>query len=387
MNNPMRELNFYEQIVPIHNISEIADQSSYTEIPDDWLIALTDIRGSTVAIQKGRYKDVNALAAASIAALLNIIPHDIPFVFGGDGATALVPPETREEVRRALIATQRLAEDQFGMQLRAGIVPVKDVLQAGYTMRIAKLKMSDNFQQAIFTGGGLTHAENMLKDPAFVDQYQFTGDERFEADYTGFECRWNAIPSPYDETVCLMVNVIDPDSNRRIQRYQDIIHWIDANYGDSQKRHPIDSKRMTLAFNPLHFRTEARIRQRAVTLRKLLRYTWVVMKGRIAIWFSIGRWGTYKNFVMEATDNEKFDDTLRMTISGTHEQGEALKEYLEALHQQRVLAYGIQTSRHCLMTCIVFDHFGRQVHFIDGSNGGYALAALQMKEQMKAMGL
>jgi hypothetical protein len=110
------------------------------------------------------------------------------------------------------------------------------------------------------------------------------------------------------------------------------------------------------------------------------------MKGRIAIWFKIGQWGEYKDFVVGATDNEKFDDTLRMIISGTRQQGNELRDYLEALHVQGILAYGVHSSSHCLMTCIVFDHFGRQVHFIDGADGGYALAALQMKEQLKALG-
>jgi tRNA A37 N6-isopentenylltransferase MiaA len=253
-------------------------------------------------------------------------------------------------------------------------------------MRVAKLRMSDNFQQAMFTGGGLSYADTLLKDPEKGPRYQLETDEMYEADYTGFECRWNAIPSPYDETLSLIVNVIDPDNARRILRYQDIIHWIDGQYGDSQQRHPIDTSRMSLILNPFKFNVETRIRDRTANFRRLLRLAWVTMKGRIAIWFKIGKWGEYKNYVVEATDNEKFDDTLRMIISGTRQQGVALRNYLEALHAQGILAYGIHSSSHCLMTCIVFDHFGRQVHFIDGANGGYALAALQMKEQLKALG-
>jgi hypothetical protein len=36
------------------------------------------------------------------------------------------------------------------------------------------------------------------------------------------------------------------------------------------------------------------------------------------------------------------------------------------------------------MTCLVFDRDGRQVHFVDGADGGYALAAKKMKERMKS---
>jgi hypothetical protein len=44
--------------------------------------------------------------------------------------------------------------------------------------------------------------------------------------------------------------------------------------------------------------------------------------------------------------------------------------------------YGLHTSKTALMTCLVFDRFGKQVHFVDGSNGGYTLAAKQLKTQL-----
>lgn len=52
---------------------------------------VTDVRGSTGAIEDGRYRDVDALGVASIIALCNALPElDLPYVFGGDGATLLV---------------------------------------------------------------------------------------------------------------------------------------------------------------------------------------------------------------------------------------------------------------------------------------------------------
>jgi hypothetical protein len=35
------------------------------------------------------------------------------------------------------------------------------------------------------------------------------------------------------------------------------------------------------------------------------------------------------------------------------------------------------------MTCLVFERGGQQVHFVDGADGGYALAAKDMKQRMK----
>jgi hypothetical protein len=36
------------------------------------------------------------------------------------------------------------------------------------------------------------------------------------------------------------------------------------------------------------------------------------------------------------------------------------------------------------MTCLVFERDGRQVHFVDGADGGYTLAAKKMKERMRS---
>ena len=39
-----------------------------------------------------------------------------------------------------------------------------------------------------------------------------------------------------------------------------------------------------------------------------------------------------------------------------------------------------------MMTCLVFSlEQSRHVHFIDGADGGYALAALQLKAQLQAL--
>jgi hypothetical protein len=101
--------------------------------------------------------------------------------------------------------------------------------------------------------------------------------------------------------------------------------------------------------------------------------------GAFLMRFNINNWASYKPNFVGATDHEKFDDTLRMTIAGTAHQREKLSDFLESRRQSGELVYGIHTSESALVTCIVFDYFGRQVHLVDGAGGGYALAARQMK--------
>jgi hypothetical protein len=376
---------FYRDIAPFDDIRQLVDAQHYRPVPPDWWIALTDVRGSTKAIEQGRYKEVNGIAAASITALLNCAQGiELPFVFGGDGATILLPPDLLDAARQALQATQALSQAQFGLELRAGLVPVVDVLVRGAQVQVAKLRYSDNFQQAIFRGGGLSVAEALLKDPDQGQRYAVQPNPQAEADFSGFECRWSAIPSRSEETVCLLVVALGAPE-QHIATYRQALTLIERTYGDMQTRNPLVPQKMNVALNPRLYRVETAIRQRSTNLARRLALMAYSLLGYLLWHYKDNIWERYRQVVIGATDREKFDDALRMIISGTAQQRLALRAGLEGLRQQGKLVYGTHVTTHALMTCLVFERFGRQVHFLDGSGGGYALAAREMKAQLKAL--
>ena len=62
-----------------------------------------------------------------------------------------------------------------------------------------------------------------------------------------------------------------------------------------------------------------------------------------------------------------------------------IRSYLESLYQEQEIFYGLFESDTSLMTCYVHSlDDGHHIHFIDGGDGGYAMAAKQLKAQMKA---
>ena len=92
----------------------------------------------------------------------------------------------------------------------------------------------------------------------------------------------------------------------------------------------------------------------------------------------------YKREVETNADFRKFDDMLRMVLDCSETQASRLEALLEDHYQKGHLYYGIHKSTEALMTCLVFSLASHQhVHFVDGSNGGYAMAATQLKTQMK----
>ncbi len=368
----------------MENLKQITKTENYQDVPEDWLIAITDVRNSTKAIEAGRYKAVNTMAAVTITAVLNSIPDiDVPFLFGGDGASIVFPPEVSNQVFYALAAVKRLGRDSFDLEVRAGIVPVSDVIKGGYAVKAGKINNSENFQQPVFTGGGLDYADALIKSPQSAELYLIDDSFAGEADFSGFECRWSKHPAARGEILSLLVKATSPDTERNHQIYDHVLDSIHEIYGDEESRHPIEFKKMRVATSPQQYRNELGWKQESVTFVDTLKLMFLAIGGYLLWKFVDKIWDNYKKTVRETTDHEKFDDMLRMTISGTAEQRQKLSEFLEIYHSVGELCYGIHTADHSLMTCIVFDRFGRQVHFLDADAGGYAMAAKQLKLQLK----
>ncbi len=92
MKNTLFYTNLENYKEPVNEILSKTDL--FQRIPDDWYIIVTDIKGSTASIENGFSEIVNLIATGSIIAALNIASKyviDIPFFFGGDGATLLIP--------------------------------------------------------------------------------------------------------------------------------------------------------------------------------------------------------------------------------------------------------------------------------------------------------
>lgn len=384
---------FYMNLPIINNFIGITESRNFHSIPHDWYILITDIVGSTKAIKSGRYKEVNFLGASSIVAVLNIAGNlEIPFVFGGDGAAILIPPCLFAKAIQALLATRQIAINEFDMKLRVGAVPVCDVTQNGYDVQVAKIKVSANYYQAAFTGNGLSYATQLIKNPETAIAYNYQniiGDTK--ADFSGLECRWQDIVSRHGETVSLIVKAIPKNRELSNQIYQEVIEQIQYIYGNEDYLNPITKENLKLAFNYKHLKYETQLRAKSGKFLQKLLYFSKIMLENILGWFLMTfkikvadvDWGNYQDHAIATTDYQKFDDMLRMVISGNEVQRKRLTRYLKSNYKKGKLVYGIHISNRLIMTCLVFERNGNQVHFIDGADGGYTAAAKAMKRRIK----
>ncbi len=384
---------FYADLSVLENFTDITRSENFHVVPNDWAVIITDITESTKAISEGKYKDVNLLGACSIIVILNIVGDlEIPFVFGGDGASILIPSKFIPEAEQALLAVQKLATDEFNLDLRVGIVPM-EAIASNHEIKIAKLRISENYDQAILRGGGISYATDLVKNQATTDLYTpKSQSSEAIADFSGLECRWQDIPTRHEEILSLIVLVTAPSQSQTDLLYREVINQIDRIYGKGIECHPVVSENLQLAFREKNLSAETRVFTASQSWLNQFSYLWklrlINLLGLILMTFNIKtgmfNWGDYKQIVSEATDFKKFDDVLRMVISGRTKQRQKLVDYLEQKFKEGRLVYGVHVSDRALMTCLVFERAGRQVHFVDGADGGYALAAKEMKERIKS---
>jgi hypothetical protein len=381
---------FYEKIPATFAFNDFANPDAYLEVPSDWYVAITDVVGSTKAIEEGRYKDVNAIGVASIVGVRNAVQGiSIPFVFGGDGATLLVPGEDVDKVRKALCGLKVLANDAFSLELRAGLVPVSELKTAGHQLFVCRYATSEDISQAFMSGDGLKAAERWIKDPSFGATYEVADNGiKSDVDCSGFECRWEPVNSSNGLILSLIAEARGLTISDRNKSYLSLLSSLDGIIKTFSGPCPVNRNSLKLSKGISDSSQEAKIRTKMLSPIKLKLYAayyWFSTRlGRIVLSTGISAFGFSERYVKEIvanTDYRKFDEALRMVIDvPSHQMGKILS-ILEQFRRNNELFYGTHSATSALMTCVVTNRKGDHIHFIDGADGGYALAAQQLKTQ------
>ncbi|MCG8491385.1 MAG: DUF3095 domain-containing protein [Sneathiellales bacterium] len=385
--------DFFASLAPVHTFTQVTDESRYTPLPDDWLIILSDVQGSTKAIQAGAYKNVNMIGAACIMGLLNVADEtEIPYVFGGDGATLAIPPSLKKEAEEVLIRLRDLARSSFGLTLRIGCIPVQDIRANGLDVTLLKYEITTDLHLAMFSGGGLSEADRLLKEDVPDNPYRIGEDRKLDgkANLEGLSCRWEPLTSRNGQMVSLLVNAPYGDQKEKSGLYSEILSKLQEILGNEEEEfRPTSNKNMRFRWPPRGLWTEVRLIARekgvlrtllGVLSESLIQY-YLEKTGRKAGSYDAPQ---YRQELLANTDFQRFDDMIRLVLDCTEEQIFKIRKMLTPYAEQKKVAFGLHCSETALMTCLVFNlSEGRHLHFVDGGNGGFALAALEMKQQLK----
>ena len=360
----------------------LADESLFSPVPADWHVIITDIKGSTIAVIGGSHQDVNLIATGSIVTVLNIaysMDITIPFFFGGDGATFIVPPVLIDRLMEALGLYRINTLNNFNLELRTGTVPVADIYAKGHTINISKFSSSNNFSIPIVLGSGLDYAEKVIK----AEDYLFSGHtpQIKDLDLTGMQCRWDTIPPPKNKEEVVTLLIIARDVNQQAAVFGKVLEKMDELYGTQEMRQPISVARLKLKTTFSRLGLEMRVQLGKIKWFELFK-NWIVTFSWY-LYFSTNKGRTYLKSMVEMSDTLVIDGKINTVITGTVTQRTALQKLLDEMERAGEILYGIHISGASIMSCYVRNLVDDHIHFVDGSDGGYTKAAKVLKEKLK----
>ncbi|GGH04870.1 DUF3095 domain-containing protein [Mucilaginibacter phyllosphaerae] len=358
----------------------LLNQKLFHEIPADWHVIITDIKGSTNAVLGGQHEKVNLVATGSIVTVLNIAFDyhiTIPFFFGGDGATFIVPPNIIDKVMQALALYRVNTLNNFNLELRTGKVSVAEIYAKEYHLHIAKFCSSRSFNIPVLLGNGLNYAEKLIKgDDALLSDHPIPDDE---LNLSGMQCRWDRIDPPENKEEVVTLLVVAKDGIKQSASFSKVMNKIDELYGSPRKRQPISIKQLKLKTTFSSIGEEMRFRLGQIKWFELVKTWLVTLYGFIYFRTQSGR--RYLKSLVEMADTLVIDGKINTVISGTINQRKALQQALDELEQEGAILYGLHISTASIMSCYVRDLKDGHIHFVDGSEGGYTQAAKMLKEK------
>ena len=354
------------------NFNGVFDSENYHSAPSDWFVVITDIKNSTKAVANGKYKDVNLIGAACIAALKSFGAY--PFVFGGDGASFLVPSTIKDEFITRLQEIRNSALARFELELRIGAVPAVEIKKEK-DLKVAKFEITKDTFIAKFSGGGLEYADQLIKKNP---EYIIESSHSEQSSFAGLSCRWEPIQSSKGMILTMIVKSDD------FAKYREVQGVIDSIVGEDESIfNPIKIKNMRYLPLGAMFKNEKAYEKKVWSTSFVARYLEILFAYLI---FKVFRkiqpnfFRIYSESMQTHSDFRKFDDCLRMVIDCSHSE---FSRIISKLKNVSDISFGFHCSETALMTCLVDGlKQGEHIHFIDGGDGGYTSAATMLKKEL-----
>jgi len=249
-------------------------------------------------------------------------------------------------------------------------------------VRVARFNPSDHVSYAMFSGGGTSWAERQMKAGRFIVEPL---SATVEPDLTGLSCRWNPIEAQNGEIVSIIAIPGDEGNGPKFQQLVADIIAISAE--QSRDSHPVPEEGPTpaLIFEGVEMEARALASPANRWWRKL------AIDAQIALVWLLDRFGVrtatfdakiYRRDLAANYDFRKFDDGLKMTIDVDVSHLERIEARLRQAEADGVSRFGLHRQDSALMTCFVPTPLMRDhMHFIDGASGGYAMAALALRQK------
>ena len=233
----------------------------------------------------------------------------------------------------------------------------------------------------MFAGGGIAWADAAMKRGEIAVAPAPPGAH---PDLSGLSCRYEEIPASRGVVLSLVVAPASGASGDAFRAAIAHIATLVERTPDASR--PVAGRRLRISWPPAGADLEARASRRAdesVRVRKIKVLAWTFLYFLIMrLGIKIGSFipAKYTRELVDNSDFRKFDDSLRMVLDCTPELADEIERYLADCTAKNIVRYGTHRQQAAMMTCFTPSPTkSSHVHFIDGADGGYAMAASALK--------
>lgn len=366
---------------------ELCQQAS-----NDAHVVIADVRNSTQLNKEGRQRDVNLIGAACIASVRNQFPLDqIPYVFGGDGATFLVDDADLEKCMDALHAVQKVAQLSLHIGLRIGSVSVRELREQNTDVFHGKVKSGAEEIMTILRGEGIALADSLIKQRDRNSAENSPNEEYKSANLEGLSCRLMPFASQRGRVCSIVIEPIvhGHDEDKLFEEIFSVLKGKE----NFDRYCPIQENSIHHKWISPQWKSEAAINQTDSTfltrIKFLFHYLMMSIVTKYVFYFNksnsmTGLPSRYVKELPEQSDWVKVNGSLYFILDMTHNEETKFRAWLEAKESAGLLRYGMHASTAALVTCHLHSSSQlRHFHFVDGNEGGLTAAATQLKAKAK----
>ncbi|AWV97160.1 DUF3095 family protein [Arcticibacterium luteifluviistationis] len=382
----MEDIQYYTKLKNSNkNLVELLDsESAFSDVPNTWHVVVVDILNSTQAVDEGKHHQVNLTATGSIISVLNTIRKEkqsieIPYFFGGDGATFILPSLLLKKIVLVLDNYSLHIKRNTNLTLRVGHVPVSHLTTENCSLKIVKHRLSAQLSIPIVLGNGLKKAEEIIKRD--FQENNLTNFKEDLLNLEGMECRWEQVNpnQTQNKVVCLLLDAVN-DSNQR-EVYKNVLTKMDAIFGTFEIRQPIKSDKLKLSFSILKIWEEMKISLAKKNLGYLFKNWISTLFGKF--YLSLSPNGIqYLKQIGQLSHTFMLDGMINTIFTAEQPKIDLFLAYLNQLEKDKKIIFGIHITHASVMSCYVLDRKTKHSHFVDGTEGGYTSAAKMFKEKM-----
>ena len=384
----MEDLKFYKKLkLSKESLVDLLDnEEDFKNVPESWYVIVVDIQNSTNAVKEGNHHQVNLTATGAIISVLNTIRKfqgniEIPYFFGGDGATFIVQFSLLDKIVQVLDNYRLHIKRKTNLVLRVGQIHVKKLVEKNVQLKIAKHQLTEKLSIPIVLGNGLKVAEHIIKS-SFKEKSTTSFDESL-LNLEGMECRWDEISPDKSQAkvVCLLLDATVEATQSDI--YKQVLSQMEKDFGSFENRQPIKNTKLRLDANPKKVLEEMKISLVSNNWMYFLKSWLKTNFGKIYLNLtSSGK--QYLKQIGQLSHTFMLDGMINTVFTAEQSKIDNFIAFLDNLEADNKLIYGIHVTHASVMSCYVLDRRTTHSHFVDGTEGGYTSAAKMFKIKKKA---